>query len=258
MGTYITNNNTPSGNYTIYSTDAGDFTTTISGTTLIVLSTNNLGGKSIDISQFANANLQIYDYSESKFIDIILDKPIWSGSTLDISNCTNYFILNSTYDSVNLSIPGPPRAIDTDLDANLMSEISPARVWYTDGEQVTVTSGFTSNWVDLCSEIDMRGYTHLNIFATLDINDSQGARIRALGKYEFGGTSEFNFSIESINPSNVKIEPEYIEFNTDLDQLQIIKFQTDGVPYVQLQIMAEVSGSTVGGITDCYINKIWK
>jgi len=266
MGTFITNiDNITGGDFAIYSTDSGDFTATIATASTITLSTDNLGGKTIDIAQFANAKLQIYDYSESVFKIIKLNRPTWTveTKTLDISNCIN-FVMDTTNDSINLMIPGPPRTVDTDLGVENTAEISPAKVWYTSGEQlVTSAQDITTSWVDMGNEIDVRGFTQLNLYVTLDINDGVDVRIKALGKHEFGGTDEFDFSIETEAASDIKIEPKYIEFNTDVDQLQVIKFETFGVPYIQIQVMAvtagdEVTGETAAAIGDCYINKIWK
>ena len=161
-------------------------------------------------------------------------------------------------DEYVVGLNGPKPGLDLGLDLNKSQEQSPASTWYTDGEQVTVTSGFTSGWTDLCSEIDMREFTQLNLYLTLDINDSQNARIKALGKYEFGGVDEFDLVQKTETDSVTYIKPSYIEFSNDNDQLVTLSFNTNGVPYIQLQIMAEIPGSTVGGITDCYINKIWK
>jgi len=134
-------------------------------------------------------------------------------------------------------------------------------IWnrYTPAESlISSLQGLTETWTDLGSEVDMRGYTQCNIYLTLDINDSINARIKALGKHESAGADEYDFVIKTVSASDIKIEPEYIEFNTDADQLSILKVETEGVPYLQLQASCATSGSTTGSIDACYINKIWR
>jgi len=120
----------------------------------------------------------------------------------------------------------------------------------------TAADTLTTTWDSLGAEIDMRGYTQLNIFVTLDINSGTNPRIRALGKYERGGADEYNFVIETVSASDVKIEDEYLEFNADADQKVIIKVETDGVPFVRLEGYGSLGGGSQ--YDKIYINKIWK
>lgn len=114
----------------------------------------------------------------------------------------------------------------------------------------------TTSWDTLGTVIDMRGFTQLNVYATLTFGDTgANARLRALGGYT-GSTCYYPFAIETISSSDVKIEPEYLEFNTDIDQYAIIKIETDGVPYILLQGQVGVADSVK--YTDIRINKIWK
>ena len=103
----------------------------------------------------------------------------------------------------------------------------------------------------------MGGFRKLGIFATLDINSSNNARIRALGKLDSGGTKEYQLIISTVSASNVKIEDAYYEWNADADMETILVVDTDGVvPFIQLQIMAETVGATAAQIDYCEITKV--
>ena len=148
----------------------------------------------------------------------------------------------------------------TDSLGNLfMSSESLAFMRYTTPDSLyeAGTDTLTTSWVDMGAEIDMRGYTQLNIYVTLDINGCQNAQIRALGKYESAGSDEYPFMIETVSSTDIKVDPEYIEFNDDVDQKAILKIQVEGVPYIQLQMKVGVVGD--GAQYDkVYINKIWR
>lgn len=114
----------------------------------------------------------------------------------------------------------------------------------------------TTSWDTLGTVIDMRGYTQLNVFASLTFGDTgANARLRALGGYS-SSTCTYPFVIETVSSSDVKAEPEYLEFNTDVNQSAILKIQTDGVPYIILQ--GQVGTVDSVKYTDIRINKIWK
>ena len=130
---------------------------------------------------------------------------------------------------------------------------TPVELLFTAGTGDTVTT----EWKNLGSAIDVRDYTQLNIYLTLDVGGSNNVRIRALGKTS-STVGSYPFSIETISSSLIKILPEYIEFDSDADQSIIVKTQTDGVPYIQLQYQAGTVGTDPAKFTNVYINKVWK
>jgi hypothetical protein len=130
---------------------------------------------------------------------------------------------------------------------------TPVELFFTAGAGDTVTT----DWQNLGAVIDVRDYTQLNLYLTLDVNLSENVRVRALGKVS-STVGSYPFSIETISSTLVKIQPEYVEFDTDTDQSIILKIQTDGVPYVQLQYQAGTKGVTPAKFTNVYINKVWK
>ena len=116
------------------------------------------------------------------------------------------------------------------------------------------TDTATTNWQSLGSVIDMRGYNHLNLFITIDINSSENFRVRAIGKTT-ASAGAYPFLIETVSSTDVKVSPEYVEFNTDADQSAILKIETDGVPYIQLQYSVGTKGTVAAKVTSSFINK---
>ena len=122
----------------------------------------------------------------------------------------------------------------------------------------TSPQSFTANWADAGVENDMRGYTRLGVFLTLDINDTTDARIRALGKHTNAGTEEYVLPIKIVSAAQIAVTPEYIEFSTDADNLYILIIETQGViPFIQLQIQAGTVGASAGQIDALYVTKAW-
>lgn len=118
---------------------------------------------------------------------------------------------------------------------------------------------FTTSWVDLGSEIEMNGFNTLAIWATLDINDTNNPRIRALAKLDEGGAKEYNMVIKAVSSSDVKIEDHYFEWNADADMETLIQVDTEGlIPKIQLQIQCGTVGASAGQIDYCEVTKIWK
>jgi hypothetical protein len=123
----------------------------------------------------------------------------------------------------------------------------------------STAQAFTTSWVDIGGEIEMRGYNTLAVWATLDINNTNNPRIRALAKLDSAGTKEYNIVIKSVGASDVKIESNYIEWNVDADMETLIQFETDGlIPYIQLQIQCGTVGVAAGQIDYLEITKAWK
>lgn len=107
----------------------------------------------------------------------------------------------------------------------------------------------TASWVDLGEVVDATNWSRLFLWIDLDINDSQNVRVRALPKIGKNDTSEYNYVIETVGSSDVKIEPKYFEFNSDSDQKVVWQVNTlGGVPYVQFQVEAGTAGATPGQI----------
>ena len=118
---------------------------------------------------------------------------------------------------------------------------------------ISTPQNFTDAWVDLGSEIDTRFSQRIGMWITLDINLSNNARIRLLAKHTSGGSEEYVLPIRTVGASDVKVEPEYIEWNNDSDVLMILASDLEGlIPYVQLQIQAGTVGGTPAQIDAAY------
>jgi hypothetical protein len=118
---------------------------------------------------------------------------------------------------------------------------------------------FTASWVDLGSEISMLGFNTLKLYLTIDANNSDGMRIRALDKHESGGVEEYTPVIETIGTDEIKVEPGYWELTNNVDQLITLVRRTDCVtPFVQPQMQAGTVGATAGQVDAAYYVRGWQ
>lgn len=119
------------------------------------------------------------------------------------------------------------------------------------------TDTATATWQNLGAVIDMRGYTQLNIYTSIDINNTTDLQFRALGKRTLTKGS-YLFMVETISSTDIKVDPEYTEFNTDADQHAILRVEAQGVPFIQLQYKGTMGATPNAKIDSTYINKIWR
>lgn len=118
---------------------------------------------------------------------------------------------------------------------------------------ISSAQNLTASWADLGGEIDARGFNHLAVWITLDINDSQDARIQALGKHTAAGTEEYGLIFGVTRGTGATVTAEYYELNSDADQLVVLDIPLNNVvPYVQLQVQAGTAGTTPGQIDAAY------
>jgi len=150
-------------------------------------------------------------------------------------------------------------AYDSGTTSNKTFEVSPVNERYTSAQTITgPPQDFTANWADLGGEINCSGYNTLRLFLTLDINDSENCRVRALVKHESAGAEEYNLPILTTAASDVKVESHYYEFNVDADSLFCLEWDVAGIPYVQFQISAGTVGATEGQIDAAKYTLSWR
>lgn len=120
---------------------------------------------------------------------------------------------------------------------------------------ITAKQVITANWVDLGSVIDTRGAETLGLWIVLDIEGSNDVRIRALAAHTAAGT-EYTLPIRTVSSTDVKVRPEYIEFDTDADQNMLLAVKLENiVPLVQVQVMAGTLGSPAAEIDEAHTTK---
>lgn len=122
---------------------------------------------------------------------------------------------------------------------------------FTAGANDTTTTAYKN----MGAVIDMRGYTTLILYINVDINNSVGFRFKALGMIN-ATTGAYPFQIETISSTDVKLNAEYVESQSTVDHSLILKIETDGVPYVQIQYSASTPRN--GKVLSSYKSKIWK
>lgn len=111
----------------------------------------------------------------------------------------------------------------------------------------------TASWADLGGEIEIYRKKHLGLWLQVDINLSNNLRVMFLAKTESGGTLEYSIPIETISATDVKINAEYKELNTDADQNIVINWDLPGyIPVGQFQVMVGTLGATAAIITSAF------
>jgi hypothetical protein len=123
-------------------------------------------------------------------------------------------------------------------------------VWnqYTDAETLVSAQDLTDAYADFGSEIDMRGFTHLSVYITTDVNDSENVTLKLLGKHTSAGTDEYELNggttqaLWTTGASDSKVHYE---------------FDVKGVAFIQLQAIAGTVGGTAGDLT-ISITKVFK
>jgi len=231
-----------------YSTEQGDFTATVTdATNNIVLNKDSVGGAAIDENHFLNGILKVWDTSTEEAVTITLDDFNWTAGTktLDTTNCTSAFTF-ATGDIVSLTLTGPDKSYDSNLDVNKTSPQAYATVQNTDSQSLVSASdiGVTDDtWIDQGSEIDVRASKSFCGFVVLTVNNSTGNQIQILTKTELGGSDEYVQSDSgsyqvTLGDANIKI--------------QLEDFNTSGVSYLQVQTKATVVGATEGTVAIDY------
>jgi hypothetical protein len=112
----------------------------------------------------------------------------------------------------------------------------------------------TGTWADLGSEYQLGGARACAVYVNLDINLSNNAQVRFLAKHSSAHADEFVLPIRTVSASDVKVEDEYVEFNTDADQNMILSVDLDGcVLYGQWQARVNTVGGTAAQIDDAWM-----
>lgn len=113
----------------------------------------------------------------------------------------------------------------------------------------------TDVWVDLGVEQFVAGARWVALWAELDINDSQNARVRVLAKHAPAAESdEYVVPIRTISAAVVAVEDEFFEFNVDADQEMVLSWQLDSAVHtVQFQVQAGTVGAAAGQIDSAFV-----
>lgn len=119
---------------------------------------------------------------------------------------------------------------------------------------VSSPQDLTGSWVDLGVELTLGGASYVGLYVELDINLSTNARVRLLAKHATAHADEFTLPIRTVGASDVKVEDEYVEFNTDADQKMLLSWDLDGVVlFGQFQVQAGTVGGTAAQIDDAWV-----
>jgi hypothetical protein len=138
-------------------------------------------------------------------------------------------------------------SISDEVTLSLADDSLPYKQYTLVATLVGTPQVFTASWADFGAEIDVKGYKKLIVWATLDINDTENARIRILSKHTSAGTEEYYLPIKSEAAGVTTITSSlYYEIGSDADQLVAFDFDVTGYAYIQLQILAGTAGASPG------------
>ena len=219
--------------------DIGNYSFVASTGVITITGMSTINKEDIYLITNSEDNKIIYNFASSAFGGSIAGNVI----TLDYDTTTM-----SDTDSLQILIEIADPTIDFGLGVAKIQEQSPPWARYTDNESLVTTQDLTASYVDFGALIDMRGYNNLIITVTRDINDSENVLLKVLGEIESGGT--LNAEIDGISEKTL-----WTTTALSADGTTIYTFETNGVPYLQLQAMAGTLGATVGDLTINIVKK---
>jgi len=110
----------------------------------------------------------------------------------------------------------------------------------TDAEELVSAQNLTAAYANFGAEIDISDNRYLGLWVVYDVNDSDAVDLKLLGKYESGGTDEFE--IDGLSVKRV--------FNSgDSDGKIYYEFDTGTINYIRVQAIAGTVGTTAGDLT---------
>ena len=159
-----------------------------------------------------------------------------SSNVITIAGAGTPFATGDVYE---IGINDQDKAFDASTNSLMTSPLK--NVWnqYTDVETLVTAQDLTDAYADFGAEIDMRGYTHLGLYITTDVNSSDNCTLKLLAKHTSAGSDEYELNggttqaLWTTGASDAKLQYEY---------------DVKGSPYIQLQ---SIIGST--GITPAFL-----
>jgi len=159
-----------------------------------------------------------------------------TGGTISSNVLTLTYLTTSMDDADELSIifEKDLPAIDTDLDIQKTIDQSPIWNRYTDYETLVTAQDLTITYADFGSEISTAGINKVGLFIIGDVNTSEDCDLKILGKYESGGTDEFELD-------GTDVLRLWSGTGTDFKNYYVI--ETDTIPYIQIQAKVGTLGT---------------
>lgn len=118
---------------------------------------------------------------------------------------------------------------------------------------IDAPQNFTLNWEDLGPVLPTMGMTTAALWVTVDINNTQNARFRVIGKKTVDDVTDYPLPILDVAATVIGVEPNLCELTTDADQSIVIGFEIDNaIPWIQFQTQAGVLGVSVGNVASAY------
>jgi len=121
---------------------------------------------------------------------------------------------------------------------------------------VSTALEITNAWQNLGGELDVRKYTQVILYKNIDINASTDVRLK-VNCYHTSGGSAYRYDHTLINSPDTTVSAaagdvdNYIEYNTDQDQLVTVIIPVKGISYIKLQV--EDFNNSTGQIDDAAV-----
>lgn len=143
-------------------------------------------------------------------------------------------------DSYEVGINAQDKGYDSSTNSMMTSQLNPDYLRYTDVETLATAQALTASYADFGAEIDMKGFNTVGIWVIADVNDSQDADLKVLGKHTLDGADEFE--IDGLSVKRIWSE-------AGTDSKIYYEFETGSIPYLQIQAIAGTVGTTAGTLT---------
>jgi hypothetical protein len=160
-----------------------------------------------------------------------------SSNVITVAGAGTPFASGDVYE---VGINALPFEKDPSTQSIKVSQLNNLWNQYTDVETLVTAQDLTDAYADFGAEIDMRGYDTLGVYIISDVNSSEDVDLKVLAKHTLAGTDEYEIdgiSVKSLWTTGASDAKTYYEF------------ETNGIPFIQLQAIAGTVGATAGDLT---------
>ncbi len=131
------------------------------------------------------------------------------------------------------------RVVDDDI--NFLMTQDQSHIWtrYTSPTVVVTAEDLTASYLKQGATIDMRGYNILQIFVEADVNDSLNVDMKLMAVHTLAGT-QFDIKPLSVQSLWTTVVADFAD---------VYEFHVNGLPYVDIMVIAGTAGATAGDLT---------
>lgn len=224
------------GGASVYSTAQGDFTIAVTDGAKTATVTG-LPFSLTDDSVFMGSAKIITALGDSK--DIPITNVTVSGNVITFGDLEDNF---TATDTVVLSLVGPDKAYDSNLDSNKTIVQNTTPYHYTDSENLVTTSNIgvaDGVAIDQGNEIDCRGFKVIYIWVNYIDNTSVGGQLQIMQKHILNGSDEYKGETSG----------DYIKTMVADNKIVYVFEVSNAVASIQVQTLASTVSASIGTVT---------